>query len=1001
MSTTPLNVSESAPLYRFMTLRPPKETTAPPGVIEVMPLTATVAEFITINETGGTAAAKLASMNTALESFLSSANFFKTTGELEAGVSMAPPSEADLAKLYDNIVVRVLTKSNTTEVFKKLVEYARTTAAALNSTTSDKVRIVLPTKLNFSFTGFKGESGTVPGPIDVSNSLERQLGILKGLREARKKNIIAINPDSTVTKRNTAYIPLLQVLGSKSYLTSEAHAVFTSKITDLSDRRSSRQKFPQTDELYSSEDISLKDISDKNMNGVMSQLQFFKDLQGIAQEALGNGVDELKETEKMYDELATNFRDEIPFEESMSLEEAEQQISARIGKIIEEHNKENPGRIYAEIGGVLTDVTRIQYPDGVFDDEEGAVLVDFQNGCHLKFPIQVADLRVIEQQTVGYIPAEIAHINNTQRGERQERVTRRLKRIESDELIINESEITRETDVQSTEKFSLETIASEVQTESQAFNIGTKISGTMGMVTMEVNGGYTNSSSTVATESATQNFAKDVVTKIVDKARNLIRTERRLKTLEEFEETVTHEIDNTQGETKSYVYRWLNKLVRGTLKNYGKRLIIQVDIAHPAHYYLSRATKESSPLILPNDPRKGGLLKPEMIDRSNYISLGNMYNVVLDTPPEAQIMIAEALSATAGESITSKTIPIKKGYRCVSGRFTQWHNNRWPSGKELIFLMGNGVYYNYNGSNRSASSPIWFNNETDLFPISVVSHDQGYIANIEITCEPTAEFFSQWQNKCYQDLIEGYKRMADEANASVTQFNINNPGLSPEKKLALIATELKKDALRKLFRCNPFWVNDKFEVGLEYTPDCCKDSRFAERVRFLETVFDWQNMTYQLHPYFYTNKSQWDKTLNLTDSDPHFEAFLQASYATVHIPVHRNQLKEIAACNFLLNNSIANYETLPQAMQDVIDELASEPIGNFTVGLDGQDLPIPTSVVDLGVFPIPSDLVILECGTQDGVKPKPYPTIPADPATVGIPEQFSPAIIADSCTTSL
>ncbi len=237
----------------------------------------------------------------------------------------------------------------------------------------------------------------------------------------------------------------------------------------------------------------------------------------------------------------------------------------------------------------------------------------------------------------------------------------------------------------------------------------------------------------------------------------------------------------------------------------------------------------------------------------------------------------------------------------------------------------------------------------------------------------------------------------------MSEFNPNIPGLNPQEKMKIIHDELKKEVLRKMFRCNPFNLRkDKFEVGVEYQSDCCLDSDNAEIVQFLESVFDWRNMTYELHPWFYTNREvfkddnslvdNWSALLKLKDDDPHFEAFLKASYATVRIPIHRDSKKEISAINFIVNNSIANYEVLQEGMQALIDEMANEPISKFTYSIDesGQAVEVPESTsVDLGVFPLPTSLVLLECGVQDGVKPDGFKDIP---------KSFkSPAIIADTC----
>jgi hypothetical protein len=61
---------------------------------------------------------------------------------------------------------------------------------------------------------------------------------------------------------------------------------------------------------------------------------------------------------------------------------------------------------------------------------------------------------------------------------------------------------------------------------------------------------------------------------------------------------------------------------------------------------------------------------------------------------------------------------------------------------------------------------------------------------------------------------------------------------------------------------------------------------------------------------------------------------------------------------------------------------------------------VPKTTVDLGIFSVPTSLVILECGNQDGVKPIGFPQEEAPDPDVVIPKQYSPAIIADNCSSS-
>lgn len=87
---------------------------------------------------------------------------------------------------------------------------------------------------------------------------------------------------------------------------------------------------------------------------------------------------------------------------------------------------------YVLFGSNWINVTDFQH--AYRPNDKGNHIITEENNCELKFPYQIADLRVVETETVGYLPDEIAHINNTQKGEKQIRKTRRLSRSESTEM---------------------------------------------------------------------------------------------------------------------------------------------------------------------------------------------------------------------------------------------------------------------------------------------------------------------------------------------------------------------------------------------------------------------------------------------------------------------------------------------------------------------------------------------------------------------------------------
>ncbi len=992
-----------SPVFKFISIRNPKPMELSPDTISVMPDTKLIQNIVLINISNLSNEQKLRKMNDLLQSHINSDDFIKSISLFYTIIDIKKPTPMGIELMYDNLIIRLLTKSNTNEVYGLLIKYIKEFASHLNSITKDKIRIIIPEKITFPFTEFEGKNeynSPKDDRAEITSAIAEFTEAKNKINEAKGNDIVEILPNNKISKRNIKFLPLLQYFEKSKLIVSDVEIEINNKIKLLVDRAKNEHTFPQTDDILSG-NTSLRVTEDSNETKVFNELEHTVQLKKLVQFAIDQNIKEINENEIETDDSYNKILSLLKVTQ-ITTEAAEKKIDEKLRNLYNKMDKLVPGKTYSLIGKEWKDITSIVNPRFVVEDETGTSVLVHTHGCYLKYPVQVADLRVVEQQTVGYIPAEIAHINNTQRGERNMRVTRRLKKVESYESIIQENELTKETDTQSTERFSIENEAYQVQQEENSWSVGTIVSGSYGPVNATVNGGYSSSNLELSGNSSSQQYAKEVFTRVLDRVSKRIRVERSVLTTEEFEETVTHEIDNSTQETKSYVYRWLNKLVRGTLKNYGKRLIFEIQIAHPSSYFISRMIKEKPQLNIPDDPREliiGGIkFNPQMIDQNNYIALGTTYKTRLEAPPESKIIVSEIFNSSSGSVYQGKLLPIKKGYACKKAIVTNTYSTGWPGGNHIAYMIGNSCFAYWNNQDDFwFPRTMWLANETENLAVSIWQGKLGYIFNIEVHCELTDEALSEWQTKAYYDLLDAYDKLKAEADAKLNEFDPNAPGLPPEKKRDVIRTELKKEAIRKMFRCNPFWVNDKYQVGKEYYPNCCLDSSNAERVRFLETVFDWRNMTYELHPYLYTNKTQWNKILDLEDDDPHFEAFLKASFVTIHIPVHRDNLKEIAACNFIVNNAIGNYETIPEGLENLLEELATEPATIFTYDLDGNELPESKTTVDLGIFPVPTNLVILECNNQDGVKPIGFPQEDAPDPDVIIPKQYSPAIIADNC----
>lgn len=1042
-------------IFQFATVRNADNKEIKHTVHDILPQTEVMDSLVSILNSTKKPTEKLDAFNKSLTEFTTSNLFYKTNAEIKGdlqkfeSVFQNKNASPELTKfynnLYDNIVIRILTKSNTSEVYRLLVDGLKSFHQKINKDRlkpedTSPLQILLPEELILPFARPEPSNNTNTSvTTDNINELIKQQDTL--LKEKKDKLALLTKKNESIFTEQQRIARLERELGNYQIPDTTTKSSSSIKTAKAAKPSSERTEVPRTElnKLFAEE----------------------KTLQGRL----------------------------------VDIDAELTQLNAEIMPRTIHHQR------YAIIGDSYQDVTKLpMFEDpwltpyepapGHTSSVQGNNLVVYHNGCHLKFPFKVADLRVIEQKTVAYLPTEIAHINNTQPGEQQERITRRLKKVETFDFFSSEDELTKETDTQSTEKFTLEKAAQDIQTEEMGINVNVGASAKFGPVSTSLDAGFNYSTSSVNSNSSAQSYAKEMVQRVVDKVSKKTKIERSVKTIEEFEETVKHLVDNSGANNhgpKSYVYRWLNKMVSATLKNYGKRLIFQIDVAHPSHFVITNDVATKPVIEIPDDPRTLTTFTVDQINETNYLAWAKIYQAKLDAPPITKKFYGFTASKTIENIVT-----IEEGYYVDKVHITDVFYQASNGYGALQIIVGRNMQNSHllpGGPSSVVMYPTYSaHSETNQFPIAVWCPYGSFSATIEVECTITNRKLGEWKSRCYHALIEAYDTLKMDAEAKMSAFNPNNPGISPGNKTELIRNELKKGALQKMFRCNPFWITDNYEVGKEYQANCCAEMSKAEHIRFLEHTFDWKNMTYELHPYLYADKDNWKGLTNLTDKDPHFEKFLQASYATLYIPVHRDAEKEIAAVNFILYNSIANQSAVPAPMLPVLADLNSNtPFGfidetNSTIPFvsikkeydrtgqarvfyldnagnevlcyevtefdkegnqtlfyynaatnqvviseikqgvnsagqtynyyfnsanekiithrtktdyDIEGNSTPYYAVDLGIFNIPTDLVILEAIAQNGIEVRGYPENTADPSSdVIIPKYYSPAIIS-------
>ena len=579
-------------------------------------------------------------------------------------------------------------------------------------------------------------------------------------------------------------------------------------------------------------------------------------------------------------------------------------------------------------------------------------------------PIGVGDFYKVEQMLHCYKPAEIAHVENIMIGETRNRETRRLERFE--ETTITETETINQTekDFQTTSRSEQEVNTQSVIESNYQLSAGLNLSGSYGTV-------HFNSSLNALTGGSTSTSidnASSYSREIIERARQIeikrVREEKTIKILREFEETNTHGFENQSEINQVGIYRWLDKFYYNRLINYGPHLMFEFIVPEPAFFHLfakkENKTKSTNTLLrplAPDDPALGiPLLSPTVITRTNYTFWSSYYNIDLAEPPEAFTVLSQAYNNSPGSSTvatqSSNVITVPEGYYADSMESTI---HRWGSGPVLLLIGGRANVY----SSGTILTPYPFMaGEEGNIGVSYLCKDHTII-NIAIKCYLKPDAYNAWKDGVYEVIWRAYyerlQKYEDDLKALEQQVAYSpNFGTNPAFNREIEKKELKKLSLEMLmeprFKDMFASINCPDPTNACSQPEINKTHTYlnSKIIKFFETAFEWDQITYEFYEYFWGRKCKWTTLYNLEDnSDPLFQKFLQAGAARVVVPVRRG--REASVMNYVEtglfqeDNGIVLY--LPE---------------HVAVNAEMQTTSSP-QIVDTWITKMPTNLVALHC----------------------------------------
>lgn len=232
-------------------------------------------------------------------------------------------------------------------------------------------------------------------------------------------------------------------------------------------------------------------------------------------------------------------------------------------------------------------------------------------------PVGIADLKVVKQWLCGYRVGEIAHVENVLSGETKTRQHRRLERSTDTLSYASERSEDIQQDQQSTDRFELKREAEDVLATDLNINARASVTYRGTPVVAEVGGGMAFNRSQNEVRKSAENLSREVVAKAVSRIQSRVAEQRTTTRTFETEENAKHELTNLPANPHiTGLYRWLDKVYRAQLHNYGKRMMFELILPEPAAFLVEsrlRAFEASVDVPRPPPPPEGPDLEMPLV----------------------------------------------------------------------------------------------------------------------------------------------------------------------------------------------------------------------------------------------------------------------------------------------------------------------------------------------------------------------------------------------------
>lgn len=560
----------------------------------------------------------------------------------------------------------------------------------------------------------------------------------------------------------------------------------------------------------------------------------------------------------------------------------------------------------------------------------------------------IQEYRRVEQTLCCYVPGEVSHIENIMAREYKEKSTRNLLRTEYTSEYTSETEVENINDTTTTERHELSSeVAKELQ-KDKSFNVSgsvsvSKGSDKLGRFSANASTGYNSSSSSAQSNTEAKNYAKEITERALERVVQKTTEKRTYRMIKEFEENNKHGFDNRGDDAKHVtgVYRWVDKVYDNQLVNYGRRLLFEISVPSPAAFYKKamlwkakqgESVSTNNTLTPPKTLIELGINAWSDVTNESIGSAMDEYGVSIESYKEEILFKDVAFKEETDHHHATKTniedaIEIPQNFVAdkIDGIGSFEHRGNSNTKAYLRLNIANAQIHrgDYNSNQRQTDN---FNINLTLNPKAIgsipvsVSYRKvfEYSGSFRVRFVSDPALYRDWQEETLQFLQESYQKKLDAYNEELKLQQVaketesmrqEDDGISnPAQNRLIEERELKRLCIEMMSKPYCYRIGKSFNECKTYkcesscgeienvVPEVIQNEElesYAEFIKFFETAFHWEILSYIFYPYYYNSKCEWSELLQTKSDDPIFQAFLQSGMAKILVPVRPQYEKAV------------------------------------------------------------------------------------------------------------